>query len=276
MSVRRLVLPLLVCLAASLATAAPAAAHRGHPSPPAHARCLPVDATGASARTWAAGRPPPRSSVGGVAGRHDRGRVHDHGRGRHGRVVHRADRVHRAGRHAHRAGHRHPRRDHGVFTSTSTSVTGTGLLRRVTGDLTFTGTEDLATGAFTESITDTSASPAATDLPCAPVAASPGPLVEPVETPSVGRACRDPVRWSSLSRPAVGRACRDPPLVELVETSGSLASSVRRSCWWRWVTNDGVWWRWVVGCGTAPQVAFRVAAGLGCSLVVAVSGSCGR
>ena len=40
----------------------------------------------------------------------------------------------------------------GSGTSTSTSVTGTGTLRAVTGDLTFTGHEDLLTGAFTESI----------------------------------------------------------------------------------------------------------------------------
>ena len=41
----------------------------------------------------------------------------------------------------------------GAFTSTSTSLAGTGTLRRVTGQLIFTGTEDLTTGAFTESIT---------------------------------------------------------------------------------------------------------------------------
>jgi hypothetical protein len=41
----------------------------------------------------------------------------------------------------------------GDFTSTSTSVTGTRSLRAVTGDLTFSGHEDLVTGDFTESIT---------------------------------------------------------------------------------------------------------------------------
>lgn len=41
----------------------------------------------------------------------------------------------------------------GDFTSTSTSLTGTGALSAVTGQVTLTGHEDLATGAFTESIT---------------------------------------------------------------------------------------------------------------------------
>ena len=41
----------------------------------------------------------------------------------------------------------------GVFGADSTSVTGTGLLRGVTGNLRFDGVQDLATGAFTETIT---------------------------------------------------------------------------------------------------------------------------
>ena len=41
----------------------------------------------------------------------------------------------------------------GSFTSTSTSLAGTGAYRRVTGHLTLTGTEDLTTGVFTEVIT---------------------------------------------------------------------------------------------------------------------------
>jgi hypothetical protein len=41
----------------------------------------------------------------------------------------------------------------GVFVSQSTSVSGTGAFRGVTGDLRFAGTENLATGAFTEAVT---------------------------------------------------------------------------------------------------------------------------
>lgn len=41
----------------------------------------------------------------------------------------------------------------GDFSSTSTTVTGTGLYRSLTGSLTFTGHEDLPTGAFTEVVT---------------------------------------------------------------------------------------------------------------------------
>jgi hypothetical protein len=41
----------------------------------------------------------------------------------------------------------------GAFRATSTSVSGTGLFAHVTGDLTFAGNENLATGAFTEQIT---------------------------------------------------------------------------------------------------------------------------
>jgi hypothetical protein len=40
----------------------------------------------------------------------------------------------------------------GDFTSTSTALTGTGALAGVTGHLTFSGHEDLTTGAFTETI----------------------------------------------------------------------------------------------------------------------------
>ena len=41
----------------------------------------------------------------------------------------------------------------GTFTATSTTVTGTGPLRGASGQLRFAGTENLATGAFTESVT---------------------------------------------------------------------------------------------------------------------------
>lgn len=41
----------------------------------------------------------------------------------------------------------------GDFVSSSTTVSGTGAYRRVTGSLTFTGNENLATGAFIEVVT---------------------------------------------------------------------------------------------------------------------------
>jgi hypothetical protein len=41
----------------------------------------------------------------------------------------------------------------GAFSATSSSVTGTGLLARISGSLTFNGNENLATGSFTETIT---------------------------------------------------------------------------------------------------------------------------
>jgi hypothetical protein len=41
----------------------------------------------------------------------------------------------------------------GAFSATSSSVTGTGLLARTSGTLTFNGNENLATGSFTETIT---------------------------------------------------------------------------------------------------------------------------
>lgn len=41
----------------------------------------------------------------------------------------------------------------GIFAATSVAVTGTGAFRHVSGDLTFRGTENLSTGAFTETIT---------------------------------------------------------------------------------------------------------------------------
>ena len=41
----------------------------------------------------------------------------------------------------------------GVFGADSTSVSGTGLFRGVTGNVTLDGTQDLTTGAFTETIT---------------------------------------------------------------------------------------------------------------------------
>ncbi len=43
----------------------------------------------------------------------------------------------------------------GTFVATSTSVTGTGPLRGASGRLTFAGTENLTTGAFTETVSGT-------------------------------------------------------------------------------------------------------------------------
>ncbi len=40
----------------------------------------------------------------------------------------------------------------GAFASSSTTVTGSGALRSVRGSMTFTGVENLASGAFTETI----------------------------------------------------------------------------------------------------------------------------
>lgn len=47
----------------------------------------------------------------------------------------------------------------GMFDATSTAISGTGVLAKVFGGLTFRGTEDLATGAFSETITGTLCSP---------------------------------------------------------------------------------------------------------------------
>lgn len=41
----------------------------------------------------------------------------------------------------------------GTFTATSTSITGTGLLRAVSGQVMLNGSENLSTGAFMETIT---------------------------------------------------------------------------------------------------------------------------
>jgi hypothetical protein len=151
MSVRRLVLPLLVCLVASLATAAPAAAHRGHPSPPAHARCVPVAATGAG-QDLGGGQTTATISVGGVEVGTTAAAFTI--TGVDGTVASFTGPIVFTGLGGTLTAQVTGTLDvtTGVFTSTSTSVAGTGLLRHVTGDLTFTGTEDLATGAFAESI----------------------------------------------------------------------------------------------------------------------------
>ena len=152
MSLRRLVLPLVVCLAAAFALAPPASAsaHRHHAR--GHVRCITVDATGVG-QDLGGGRTTATISVHGfevgtttaaftitavngtVAS--FTGPITFTGLG--GTLT------------AQVAGTLDVAT--GAFTSTSTSLAGTGTFRRVTGDLTFTGTEDLTTLAFTESIT---------------------------------------------------------------------------------------------------------------------------
>ncbi len=154
MSVRRLVLPLLVCVAAALGTAAPAAAHpthRGHPAPPAHARCLRVDSTGVG-QDLGGGKTTATISVDGVQVGTTAAAFTI--TGVDGTVASFTGPIVFTGLGGTLTAQVTGTLDvtTGVFTSTSTSVSGTGLLRHVTGDLTFTGTEDLATGAFSESI----------------------------------------------------------------------------------------------------------------------------
>jgi len=43
----------------------------------------------------------------------------------------------------------------GAFQASSTTITGTGLLRHVTGDVSIAGTENLTTGSFTEELIGT-------------------------------------------------------------------------------------------------------------------------
>ena len=43
----------------------------------------------------------------------------------------------------------------GAFQASSTTITGTGLLRRVTGDVSIAGKENLTTGSFAEELTGT-------------------------------------------------------------------------------------------------------------------------
>jgi hypothetical protein len=49
----------------------------------------------------------------------------------------------------------------GIFQATSTTVSGTGLLASVSGELTFTGAENLTTRTFSETITGTLCAPVA-------------------------------------------------------------------------------------------------------------------
>jgi hypothetical protein len=152
MSLRRLVLPLVVCLAAAFVLASPASAsaHRHHQR--GHVRCLAVDATGVG-QDLGEGRTTATISVHGVeigttaAAFTITGMV--------GTVASFTGPITFTGLGGTLTAQVTGTLDvaTGAFTSTSTSLAGTGTFRRVTGDLTFTGTEDLVTGAFTESIT---------------------------------------------------------------------------------------------------------------------------
>ena len=152
MSLRRLVLPLLVCLVAAWAFAAPASAtvhgHHRH----GHVRCLPIDATGV-AQDLGGGRTTASLSVQGVEVRTTAAAFTL--TGQDGTVASFSGPIVFTGLGGTLTAQVTGTLDvaTGVFTSTSTSVTGTGTFRRVTGDLTFTGTEDLASGAFTETVT---------------------------------------------------------------------------------------------------------------------------
>jgi hypothetical protein len=152
MSLRRLVLPLVVSLAAALALATPASAstHRHHHA--GHVRCLPVDATGVG-QDLGGGRTTATISVHGVevgttaAAFTVTGVI--------GTVASFTGPITFTGLGGTLTAQVTGTLDvaTGAFTSTSTSLAGTGPFRHVTGDLTFTGTENLSTLAFTESIT---------------------------------------------------------------------------------------------------------------------------
>ncbi len=152
MSLRRLVLPLVICLAGAFVLAPPASAsaHRHHQR--GHVRCLAVDATGVG-QDLGGGRTTATISVRGVevgttaAAFTITGMV--------GTVASFTGPIAFTGLGGTLTAQVTGTLDvaTGAFTSTSTSLAGTGTFRRVTGDLTFTGTEDLVTGAFTESIT---------------------------------------------------------------------------------------------------------------------------
>ncbi len=153
MSVRRLVLSLLVCLGVAFGVTSPASAHPGHPAPrAAHVRCVPVVATGVgqdlgggqtTATIYVAGveigTTEAAFTITGVDGvvASFTGPITFTSRGGTltAQVTGTLDVT------------------TGAFMSTSGSLTGSGAYRGVTGDLTLTGAEDLATGAFTESIT---------------------------------------------------------------------------------------------------------------------------
>ena len=151
MSLRRLVLPLVVCLAAALTLAPPASAGTRHHQQ-GHVRCVPVQATGVgqdlgggrttatiSVHGFEVGTTTAAFTISGIDGTvaSFTGPIIFTGLG--GTLTAQVTGTLDVAT--------------GAFTSTSTSLAGTGIFRRVTGDLTFTGTEDLATLAFTESIT---------------------------------------------------------------------------------------------------------------------------
>ncbi len=152
MSLRRLVLPLLVCLVAVWAFAPPASAtmhgHHRH----GHARCLPIEATGVG-QDLGGGRTTATISVHGVEVGTTAAAFTI--TGQDGTVVSFDGPITFTGLGGTLTAQVTGTLDAatGDFTSTSTSVTGTGTFRDVTGDVTLNGTEDLATGAFTETIT---------------------------------------------------------------------------------------------------------------------------
>ena len=151
MSLRRLVLPLIVCLAAAFTVAAPASATTHPQVRRGHAHCLPLHATGVgqdlgggqtaatlSVRGVEVGTTAAAFTISGVDGNlaSFSGPLVFTGLG--GTLTAQVSGTLDV--------------TTGAFTSTSSSLTGTGLLRGVTGELTFTGTEDLGTGAFTERV----------------------------------------------------------------------------------------------------------------------------
>jgi len=149
MAVRRLLLSALAAGALGL-VAAPAQA--GHPRPPAHVRCVPVEAAGVG-QDLGGGRTTATISVAGV-------RVGTTAAtftvtGTDGTLVSFVGPIVFTGLGGTLTADVTGTLDAatGAFSSTSTALAGTGTLARVTGRLTFTGTEDLATGAFDETVT---------------------------------------------------------------------------------------------------------------------------
>lgn len=152
MSLRRLALPLLVCLVAVWAFAPPASAGTRTPHRHGHARCLPIVATGVG-QDLGGGRTTATLSVHGVEVGTTAAAFTV--TGQEGTVASFTGPITFTGRGGTLTAQVSGTLDlaTGVFASTSTSVSGTGRFRRVTGDVTLNGTEDVATGAFTETIT---------------------------------------------------------------------------------------------------------------------------
>jgi hypothetical protein len=155
MSVRRLVLSFLFCLPVALVAGPPAAAGpgSGHPSPrAAHVRCADVAASGVG-QDLGGGRTTATISVAGEEVGTTAAAFTI--TGVDGTVASFTGPITFTGRGGTLTAQVNGSLDltNGSFTSTSTSLAGTGAYRRVTGQLTLTGTEDLTTGVFTEVIT---------------------------------------------------------------------------------------------------------------------------